>query len=105
MMAKSHYILIPLGCLLLAACGGRSDDDAQLNALDNELASMNDGSPTRDPQLREALKKLGREDIMIVAGGVIPPQDFEALRAAGAAAIFPPGTMVAEAAERFADLW
>jgi len=55
MMAKSHYILIPLGCLLLAACGGKSDDDAQLNALDNELAAMNDGSPTRDPQLREAL--------------------------------------------------
>lgn len=55
MMAKSHYIFIPLGCLLLAACGGKADDDAQLNALDNELASVNDGSPTRDPQLREAL--------------------------------------------------
>lgn len=55
MMAKSRYILIPLGCLLLAACGGKADDDAQLNALDNELASVDDGSPTRDPQLREAL--------------------------------------------------
>ena len=55
MMAKSHYIFIPLGCLLLAACGGKADDDAQLNALDNELASVDDGSPTRDPQLREAL--------------------------------------------------
>ena len=55
MMAKSRCILIPLGCLALAACGGASDDDAPLNALDNELASMSDGSPRRDPQLREAL--------------------------------------------------
>lgn len=55
MMAKMRPLLIPLGCLLLAACGGKSDDDGQLNALDKELAAMNDGSPARDPQLREAL--------------------------------------------------
>jgi hypothetical protein len=48
-------MLIPLGCLMLAGCGGANDDDAQLNALDKELAAMNDGSPARDPQLREAL--------------------------------------------------
>ena len=45
----------------------------------------------------------GRADIMIVVGGVIPPQDFEALYAAGAAAIFPPGTVIAEAAEKLID--
>lgn len=55
MMAKPLRILIPLTCLLLAGCGGQSDDDAQLNALDNELAAMNDGQPAQDPQLAEAL--------------------------------------------------
>ena len=50
------------------------------------------------PALRAELKKLGREDILVVVGGVIPPQDFDALVAAGAAAIYPPGTVVTEAA-------
>ena len=50
------------------------------------------------PALRAELKKLGRQDILIVVGGVIPPQDFDALVAAGAAAIYPPGTVVTEAA-------
>ena len=50
------------------------------------------------PALREELAALGRDDIMIVVGGVIPPGDFDALRAAGAAAIFPPGTVLADAA-------
>ncbi|HEY2166477.1 MAG TPA: hypothetical protein VGH01_04890, partial [Jatrophihabitantaceae bacterium] len=44
------------------------------------------------------LAALGRPDILIVVGGVIPPGDFDELRAAGAAAIFPPGTVIAEAA-------
>jgi methylmalonyl-CoA mutase len=55
------------------------------------------------PELRDALKKLGRERVMIVAGGVIPPDDFEAVRTAGAADIFPPGTAIPEAAERLVD--
>ena len=50
------------------------------------------------PALKAALEKEGRGDIMIVVGGVIPPQDFDALRAAGASAIFPPGTVIADAA-------
>ena len=61
----------------------------------NSLAA---GHLTLVPQLREALAEQGREDIMIVVGGVIPPQDFDALREAGAAAIFPPGTVIAESA-------
>jgi methylmalonyl-CoA mutase len=50
------------------------------------------------PALKQELEALGRGDIMIVVGGVIPPGDFKALRAAGAAAIFPPGTVIPEAA-------
>jgi methylmalonyl-CoA mutase len=51
------------------------------------------------PQLKAELERQGRGDIMIVVGGVVPPQDCEALRQAGAEAIFPPGTVISEAAE------
>jgi methylmalonyl-CoA mutase len=51
------------------------------------------------PELKAELTKQGRGDIMIVVGGVVPPQDYEALKKAGAEAIFPPGTVIAEAAE------
>ncbi|CRK59810.1 Methylmalonyl-CoA mutase [Alloactinosynnema sp. L-07] len=61
----------------------------------NSLAA---GHLTLVPALREELAALGRADIMIVVGGVIPPQDFDELRAAGASAIFPPGTVIADAA-------
>ncbi len=54
---------------------------------------------THVPELKAELERLHRGDIMIVVGGVVPPQDYETLRAAGVAAIFPPGTVVAEAAE------
>jgi methylmalonyl-CoA mutase len=62
------------------------------------VSSLAAGHLTLVPALRAELAELGREDIMIVVGGVIPPQDFDALREAGAAAIFPPGTVIAEAA-------
>jgi methylmalonyl-CoA mutase len=61
----------------------------------NSLAA---GHLTLVPALREELAQLGRADIMIVVGGVIPPQDYDALREAGAAAIFGPGTVIADAA-------
>ena len=61
----------------------------------NSLAA---GHLTLVPALRDALAEQGRPDILIVVGGVIPPQDFDELRAAGAAAIFPPGTVIADAA-------
>jgi methylmalonyl-CoA mutase len=51
------------------------------------------------PELKAALVEQGRDDIMIVVGGVVPPQDYAELERAGAAAIFPPGTVIAEAAE------
>jgi methylmalonyl-CoA mutase len=67
------------------------------------ISSLAAGHLTLVPELREALKKQGRDDIMIVVGGVIPPQDFQAVRDAGASAIFPPGTVIAEAAEQLID--
>ena len=50
------------------------------------------------PALKQALENGGRPDIMVVVGGIVPIEDYEALRDAGAAAIFPPGTVIAEAA-------
>jgi methylmalonyl-CoA mutase len=50
------------------------------------------------PRLRDELARLGRDDIMIVVGGVIPPEDYPALRQSGAAAVFGPGTIIGAAA-------
>ena len=63
-------------------------------------SSLAAGHLTLVPQLKAALSDLGRPDIMVVVGGVIPPQDFDELYAAGAAAIFPPGTVVSAAAQK-----
>ena len=62
------------------------------------VSTLAAGHLTLVPQLKAALAELGRGDILIVVGGVIPPQDVDELREAGAAAIFPPGTVIAEAA-------
>ncbi len=61
-------------------------------------SSLAAGHLTLVPALRDALADLGRPDIVVVVGGVIPPQDYDELRAAGAAAIFPPGTVIHTAA-------
>ena len=66
-------------------------------------SSLAAGHLTLIPALRAELEKLGRADIMIVVGGVIPKGDFEALKAAGARLIFPPGTVVADAAVAILD--
>ncbi|PCI63052.1 MAG: methylmalonyl-CoA mutase [Kordiimonadales bacterium] len=62
-------------------------------------SSLAAGHLTLVPALKEELTRLGRGDIMVVAGGVIPPQDYDALYKAGAESIFPPGTVLTEAAE------
>jgi methylmalonyl-CoA mutase len=62
------------------------------------VSSLAAGHLTLVPELKRELAELDRADILVVVGGVIPPQDFEALRDAGAAAIFPPGTVIADAA-------
>ncbi|MBK9302604.1 MAG: methylmalonyl-CoA mutase [bacterium] len=67
------------------------------------VSSLAAGHLTLVPALRDELAKLGRPDILIVAGGVIPPDDYQALREAGAAAIFPPGTVITTAAESLLD--
>jgi methylmalonyl-CoA mutase len=67
------------------------------------VSSLAAGHLTLVPALKAALEKAGRPDIMIVVGGVIPPQDFEALYQAGASAIFPPGTVIPEAAARLLE--
>jgi methylmalonyl-CoA mutase len=74
-------------------------------AVDNDVhvvgaSSLAAGHLTLIPELKEALQKRGRADILIVAGGVIPPQDYDAVLKAGAAEIFPPGTVIPEAAVR-----
>ncbi|WP_370946654.1 methylmalonyl-CoA mutase [Amycolatopsis sp. cg5] len=62
------------------------------------VSSLAAGHLSLVPALRHELAELDRSDIMVVVGGVIPPQDYEELRAAGAAAIFGPGTVIADAA-------
>jgi methylmalonyl-CoA mutase len=78
-------------------------DEAARQAVENDvhivgISSLAAGHLTLVPELRAALANEGRPDIMIVVGGVIPPQDFQSLRDAGASAIFPPGTVIADAA-------
>ena len=82
--------------------------EAKQQAVDADVhivgpSSLAAGHLTLVPELVQALADLGRPDIMIVVGGVIPPQDFDELRAAGAAAIFPPGTVIAAAADDLLD--
>jgi methylmalonyl-CoA mutase len=67
------------------------------------ISSLAAAHLTAVPAIKAALDALGRADIMIVAGGVIPPDDFDAVRKAGADAIFPPGTVIPEAAESLVD--
>ncbi|MEM6382581.1 MAG: methylmalonyl-CoA mutase [Pseudomonadota bacterium] len=78
-------------------------EEAARQAVENDVhivgvSSLAAGHLTLVPSLKAALAAEGREDIMIVVGGVIPPQDFDTLMDAGASAIFPPGTVIAEAA-------
>ena len=78
--------------------------EAARQAVENDVhilgvSSLAAAHLTLVPELKAELTKQGRGDIMIVVGGVVPPQDYEALKKAGAEAIFPPGTVIAEAAE------
>jgi methylmalonyl-CoA mutase len=68
------------------------------------VSTLAAGHLTLVPQLRQELTKLGRADIMIVAGGVIPPQDYSALYEAGAIAVFGPGTVIGEAAIKLLEV-
>jgi methylmalonyl-CoA mutase len=63
------------------------------------VSTLAGGHMTLVPEVIQELKRLGRQDILVVVGGVIPPQDFAALRAAGAAGIFGPGTRIPQSAQ------
>ncbi len=83
--------------------------EAAKQAVENDVhifgaSSLAAGHKTLLPQVIEELKKLGREDIMVVAGGVIPPQDYDFLFKAGVAAVFGPGTPVSTSAIRMMEL-
>ena len=80
-------------------------EEVARQAVENDVhivgaSSLAAGHLTLVPALKKALVEQGRGDVMIVVGGVVPAQDYEALAAAGASAIFPPGTVIAEAAEK-----
>ena len=82
--------------------------EAARQAVENDvhilgISSLAGAHLTLVPELKAELERNGRSDIMLVVGGVVPPQDYEALKAAGAEAIFPPGTVIAEAAEGLLD--
>jgi methylmalonyl-CoA mutase len=79
-------------------------DEAARQAVENDVhilgvSSLAAAHLTTVPELKAALKRYGRDDIMIIVGGVVPPQDYDALYKAGAEAIFPPGTVISDAAE------
>ncbi|WP_227982100.1 methylmalonyl-CoA mutase [Nocardia spumae] len=81
----------------------QTPEEVAQQAADNDVhivgvSSLAAGHLTLVPALRQALADVGRPDIMVIVGGVIPPGDFDELYAAGAAAIFPPGTVIADAA-------
>jgi len=81
----------------------QTPDETARQAVENDVhvigvSSLAAGHLTLVPALREELAKLGREDILVVVGGVVPPQDYDALYKAGATAIFGPGTVIGDAA-------
>jgi len=87
----------------------QTPEEAARQAVENDVhvlgvSSLAAGHKTLVPQVIAELKKLGREDILVVAGGVIPPQDYDFLYKSGVAAIFGPGTPVSQAAIAILEL-
>ncbi len=83
----------------------QTPEEVARQAVENDVhvvgvSSLAAGHKTLVPQLVQELRKLGREDIMVVAGGVIPAQDYDYLRSNGAAAVFGPGTVIPIAAQK-----
>jgi methylmalonyl-CoA mutase len=86
----------------------QTPEETARQAVENDvhivgMSSLAAGHKTLLPQLRDELKKLGREDIMIICGGVIPAQDYDFLLKNGAAAIFGPGTVIPVAAQKMIE--
>ncbi|MEM9729024.1 MAG: methylmalonyl-CoA mutase, partial [Myxococcota bacterium] len=86
----------------------QTPEESAKQAIENDVhivgaSSLAAGHLTLVPQLKQALRDQGRDDILVVVGGVIPPEDYDALYEAGAAAIFGPGTVIADAALELLD--
>jgi len=86
----------------------QTPEEVARQAVDNDVhvigaSSLAAAHLTLVPALRDALAVLGRDDILVVVGGVIPPGDIPTLLAAGAAAVFPPGTVISRAAGQLLD--
>jgi len=87
----------------------QTPEEAARQAVENDVnvlgvSSLAAGHKTLIPQVMEELKKLGREDIIVIAGGVIPAQDYDFLYKAGVAAIFGPGSPVTKAAVQIMEI-
>ncbi|MDP6962826.1 MAG: methylmalonyl-CoA mutase [Planctomycetota bacterium] len=86
----------------------QTPEETARQAIENDVhvvgvSSLAAGHLTLVPALRQELDSQGRNDVLVVVGGVIPPQDYDALFAAGAAAVFGPGTVIPEAAKDLLD--
>ncbi|MGD0341153.1 MAG: methylmalonyl-CoA mutase [Bacteroidales bacterium] len=87
----------------------QTPEEAARQAVENDVhvlgvSSLAGGHKTLVPQVISELKRLGREDILVIAGGVIPPQDYKFLYDAGVVAIFGPGTSVSKAARQILEI-
>ena len=87
----------------------QTPDEVAKQAIENDVhfvgvSSLAGGHKTLVPQLIEALKKLGRKDVMVIAGGVIPKKDYDFLFDAGVIAVFGPGTKIPEAAHEVLEV-
>jgi methylmalonyl-CoA mutase len=87
----------------------QTPEETAKQAVENDvhivaMSSLAAGHKTLLPALMAELKRLGREDILVVAGGVIPAQDYEFLRQAGAVAIFGPGTKIPASAKELIEI-
>ncbi len=87
----------------------QTPEEAAKQAVENDVhilgvSSLAAGHKTLVPQVIEALKKYGRDDIMVVVGGVIPKQDYQYLFDAGAVAVFGPGTKISDAAIQILEI-
>jgi methylmalonyl-CoA mutase len=86
----------------------QTPEEVAMQAAENDVhvvgaSSLAAGHKTLVPELINELKKLGREDIMVIAGGVIPPNDYDFLFDAGVSAVFGPGTVIAKAAQEILE--
>ncbi len=86
----------------------QTPEETAMQAAENDVhmigaSSLAAGHKTLIPQLIDELKKIGREDIMVIAGGVIPPSDYDFLKEAGVSFVFGPGTVIARAAQNILE--